>query len=56
MSDDTFFYFGVLVTLFLFVAFILTVRQMFENRIAEREERLRIEQETREVAESNSGL
>lgn len=56
MSQDTFLYWGAFVTLFLFLAFILTVRQIFENHLAEKEERLRKEQEMREVAESNSGL
>ena len=56
VSQDTFLYWGAFVTLFLFLAFILTVRQIFENHLAEKQERLRKEQEMREVAESNSGL
>ena len=56
MGDDTLFLWGTLVTFFLIIAFLLTLRQMFENRLAEREERLRREQEAVEVAESNSGL
>ena len=56
MSDDTFLFWGGLVTMFLVIAFVLTVRQMFENRMAEREEQLRKEQEAIEIAESNSGL
>lgn len=56
MSDDTFFYWAAFVTLFLFVAAILTARQMFENYMLEKQEKLQREQEAREVAESNSGL
>lgn len=56
MSDTTFFYWAVFVTLFLFIAAILTARQMFENHILDKQERLKREQEVREVAESNSGL
>ena len=56
MEDDLLFLCGMLVTLFLALAFILTLRQMLRNRLAEREEALRREQEAVEIAESNSGL
>ena len=56
MNDDTFFLWGTLVTMFLVFAFILTLRQMFRNRLAEREEELRREQEAIDIARSNSGL
>jgi hypothetical protein len=56
MDDDIFFLWGTLITMFLVFAFILTLRQVFRNRLAEREEELRREQEAIEIAESNSGL
>ncbi len=56
MADDSLFIWGMLVTMFLFLAFILTLRQMFANRLAEREEKLRREQEAIDIAKSNSGL
>lgn len=56
MSQDSFFYWGVFVTLFLFIAALLTVRQMFENRMLDKQEKLQREQQARDVAESNSGL
>jgi hypothetical protein len=56
MDDDTLFLWGLLVSFFLFLAFMLTLRRMFQNRLEEREEQLRREQEAREIAESNSGL
>lgn len=56
MSETSFFYWAVFVTLFLFIAALLTVRQMFENHILDKQEKLQREQEAREVAESNSGL
>jgi hypothetical protein len=56
MSDDTFFLWGTLITIFILFAFILSLRQMFQNRLAEREDALRREQQAVEIAESNSGL
>jgi hypothetical protein len=56
VSDDGLFIWGMLVTMFLFLAFILTLRQMFENRMQEREEKLRREKEAIDIAKSNSGL
>ena len=56
MDDDTFLLWGVLVTLFLAIAFLLTMRQIFENYMAERAEKLEMERKAREIAESNSGL
>jgi hypothetical protein len=56
MDNDTFLIWGVLVTLFLAIAFLLTLRQVFENYMVERAERLEYEQKARETAESNSGL
>jgi len=56
VQDDTFFVFGALATLFVTLAFILTLRQMFRNHLAEKEEQLLKEQQAVEIAESNSGL
>jgi hypothetical protein len=56
MQDETLFLWGTLVTMFIVLAFILTLRQMFQNHLAEREEKLRREKEMVEIAESNSGL
>jgi hypothetical protein len=56
MSDETLLFWGGIVTMFLILAFLLTLRQVFENRMSEREERLRKEREIVETAESNSGL
>jgi hypothetical protein len=56
VSDNDLFKFGALVTLFLFLAFILTLREMFRNHLAEKEERLRREREAVQIAKSNSGL
>ena len=56
MSDNDLFKFGALVTLFLFLAFILTLREMFRNHLAEKEEKLRREQDAIDIAKSHSGL
>jgi len=56
MSDETLLFWGAIVTMFLILAFLLTLWQVFENRMSEREERLRKEREIVESAESNSGL
>ena len=56
MSDETLLFWGGIVTMFLLLGFLLTIRQMFENRMAEREERLRQEKEIVDIAKSNSGL
>jgi hypothetical protein len=56
VSDNDLFKFGALVTLFLFLAFVLTLREMFRNHLAEKEERLRREQDAVDIAKSNSGL
>jgi hypothetical protein len=36
MSDQTFFYWGVLVSMFLFFAAVLTIRQVLENMLNDR--------------------
>ena len=36
MSDSTFFYWGALVSMFLFFAAVLTARQLFENMLNNR--------------------
>lgn len=56
MSDDTLLFWGAIVTLFLGFAFLLTIRQIIENRLAEREQRQQMEKDVRKVSESNSGL
>lgn len=56
MDNDTFLLWGMLVTLFLVIAFLLTLRQIFENYMADRAEKLEQAQKAREIAESNSGL
>ncbi len=56
MNDDTFFLWGTLITMFLVFAFVLTLRQMFRERLAEREDELRREQDAIDIAKSNSGL
>jgi hypothetical protein len=56
MDNDTFLLWGMLVTLFLAIAFLLTLRQIFANYLAERAEKLEQVQKAREIAESNSGL
>ena len=56
MSDDDLFKFGALVMMFLFLAFILTLREMFQNHIADKADKLRREQDAVDIAKSNSGL
>jgi hypothetical protein len=56
MDNDTFLFWGMLVTLFLVIAFLLTLRQIFQNYMAERAEKMEHAQKAREMAESNSGL
>jgi cytochrome c-type biogenesis protein CcmH/NrfF len=56
VDNDTFLLWGMLVSLFLVIAFLLTLRQIFENYMADRAEKLEQEQKAREIAESNSGL
>jgi hypothetical protein len=56
MSNDTFLYWGMIVTAFLLIAAMLTARQLFENYLADREARLREAEMVRKTAESNSGL
>jgi len=56
MSSDNFLYWGMVVTAFLLIAAILTARQLLENYLRERAERLRNAEKARQVARSNSGL
>jgi hypothetical protein len=56
MANDTFLYWGMVVTAFLLIACILTARQLLENYLLDRADRLRKEEKAREIANSNSGL
>lgn len=56
MNNDAFLLWGMLVTLFLAIAFLLTLRQILENYMAERAKKLELAQKAREIAQSNSGL
>lgn len=56
MANDTFLLWGMLVSTFLAIAFLLTLRQIFQNYLAERAEKQEQEEKAREIARSNSGL
>ena len=56
MDNDTFLLWGMLATLFLAIAFLLTLRQIFENYMTDRAEKLEKTHKARDIAKSNSGL
>lgn len=56
MADRLFLGWGMLVTAFLLLAVLLTVRVLVQNYLVKREARRREKEKIREVSESNSGL
>ena len=53
---DWTFYIIVLAVLFLGIALMLAARYLLGQRLEKREKKQRLEEEAREIAESNSGL
>lgn len=53
---DWMFYLIIFAVLFGFIAVILTVRYLLERRLENHEKRRRVEEEARQLAQSNSGL
>ena len=53
---DWMFYLIIFAVLFGFIAVILTVRYLLERRLENHEKKRRVEEEARQIAQSNSGL